>query len=68
MVVKLSVDIEVTAGERLQAITNRIALTLRKNSSGILVVAVEHSPREYQLFISGHIQTTPLHFGISRLE
>ena len=55
MVVKLSVDIEIIAGERLNANTNGITLTLRKNSTGILIVTIEHSPRKYQLFFSSYI-------------
>ena len=46
MVVKLGVDIEIAAWERLNANTNGVALTLRKNPTRILVVALEHSPRK----------------------
>ena len=46
MVVKLGIDIEIAAWERLNANTNGIALALRKNPTRILVVALEHSPRK----------------------
>ena len=55
VVVKLRVDIEIAAWERLNANTNRVALALRKDSACILVVALEHSPRKKQLFVPRHI-------------